>query len=110
MHAAKGQGTDEGIEHLQRSLITVQTAFVLILRKELGGCFAKRVLALLTEKMRRSGLRHASRQQRLGLGTITGAAALADALAINDFVDVPDTTAKEKARRSSLDRRHDDGR
>jgi len=93
MYPAKGQRTDEGIERRQRALITLETAFVLILGEELGRSFAKCVLALLTEKMHPSGLGHASREQRLGLVAISGTAALADPLAVDDLVDVPDGTA-----------------
>jgi hypothetical protein len=58
-----------------------------------GGSLAKAVVALLTEEMHPSGLDHASREQRLGLDAVSGAGALADSLAIDDVVDVPDTAA-----------------
>ena len=101
MHPAEGKRTDEWIEHCQRALITLETAFVLILGEELGGSFAKRVFALFTEEMYASGLGHASCEQRLGLDAITCAAALAEPLAVDDLIDMPDTTPKEQARRSS---------
>jgi hypothetical protein len=69
---------------------------VLILGEELGGSFAKRVFALFTEEMYASGLGHASCEQRLGLSAISGTATLADPLAVDDLIDVPDTTAEGK--------------
>jgi hypothetical protein len=56
--------------------------------------FLERVLALLTIKMYASGLGHAPRKQRLRFGEVPCAGALADSLAVNDLVDMPDCTTK----------------
>jgi hypothetical protein len=62
--------------------------------EEFIDCFLERVLALLTIKMYPSGLGHATREQRLRLGKVSCAGALADSLAVNDLVDMPDGTTK----------------
>jgi hypothetical protein len=74
---------------------------VLILLEKLAGGFAKAVFALFTEEMHASGLNHASREERLRLGEISGASAFADSLAVDDFINVPDAPSKEQSRGSS---------
>ena len=83
-----------GIEYRRRSVISLNTALVLILSEELGGGFAKGVLALFVEQMYLPGLGHSACEQRFGLDAVLGASGLADSLAIDDFIDVPDATAK----------------
>jgi hypothetical protein len=65
-----------------------------IFGEELIDGFLERVLALLTIKMHPSGLGHAMREQHLRFGKVSCAGALADSLAVDDLVDMPDCTAK----------------
>ncbi|HEY0802372.1 MAG TPA: hypothetical protein VGD54_16150 [Steroidobacteraceae bacterium] len=109
MYTFQGQRANEGIEYRQRSVISLNTALVLILVEELGGSFAKGVLALFAKQMYLPGLGHSACEQRFGLNEVLGARALADSLAIDDLVNVPDATAKQEARRPSPSRRHRDG-
>ena len=55
--------------------------------------FPERVFALLTIKMHPSGLGHSMREQRLRFGQVSCAGALANSLAVEDLVDVPNAPA-----------------
>ena len=95
VYPPKRERADEAVQHGQCPPITLDAALVLILREKLRGCFAKVVLALLTEEMNLAGLGYPSRQKRLGLRKISGPGALTNPLAVYDLVDVPNATPKE---------------
>jgi hypothetical protein len=90
--------TNERVKHRQCPPIALETALVTIFGEELIDGLLERVLALLTIKMHPSGLGHAMREQRLRFGKVSCAGALADSLAVDDLVDMPNCTAKQQSR------------
>jgi hypothetical protein len=94
MYPFQGQSAYKGIEYRQRPLISRDTSLVLILGEELCDGFTKSVLALFAKEMYLSCLGHSACEQRFGLDQVLRAGALADSLAIDDLIDVPDAAAK----------------
>ena len=101
VHPSQRENTNEGVKHRQRPPIALKAALVPVFGEELVDGFLERVLALLTIKMHPPGLGHAMREQRLRFGQVSCAGALADSLAVDDLVDMPDRTAKQQSRNPS---------
>src|ERR1700733_5949751 len=101
MHPLQRQAADERIEKPKRPLVALETSLVLVLGEEFGRGFAQRGFAWVTEEMDLPSLSDASREQRLSLGEVSGTGTLADSLAVDDLVDVPDAASEEESGRSS---------
>jgi hypothetical protein len=94
VHPSQRENTNERVKHRQRPPIALETALVPIFGEKLIDGFPECAFALLTIKMHPPGLGHAMREQRLRFGQVFCAGALADSLAVNDLVDMPDCTTK----------------
>jgi hypothetical protein len=91
MNTLQREFPDVGIQNCQRSRIPFQAALVLILFQVLRRRLAKRVFLACSKKPRCSCRLQSAHQERFGFFEIACASAFANARAVYDFVDVPDS-------------------
>jgi hypothetical protein len=88
---------DVGIQSRQRSRIPFQAALVLVFFQVLCRRLAKRMFLACSKKPRRSCRLQSAHQERFGFFEIACASAFANARAVYDFIDVPDSAPKEES-------------
>jgi len=95
--APQWQLSDERVQCCQRARVPFETSLVWVFFQVLGRGLAERVLLTRSKKPCGPLRLQTAHQERFGFFEIACASAFANARAVDEFVDVPDTGSKDEA-------------